>query len=82
MTTIMTIPELSKATGFSYNVIKLFCDRYDMPIDNMSGGKGKHYIINDRFKRTFQYWCENIRIMSLKRIIENEETYLTKLMEL
>ena len=29
----MTIPELSEATGFSYNVLKLFCDRYNMPID-------------------------------------------------
>lgn len=55
MTTIMTIPELSKATGFSHNVLRLFCDRYDMPIDKINSGKGKHYIIDDKFKRTFQY---------------------------
>ena len=53
MTTIMTIPELSKATGFSNNVIKLFCDRYNMPIGKINGSKGKHYIIDDKFKRTF-----------------------------
>ena len=82
MTTIMTIPELSKATGLSYNVLKLFCDRYDMPIDKINGCRGKHYIIDDKFKRTFQYWCQNIRLMSLKRIVKDEEIYLTKLMEL
>lgn len=78
----MTVSELSKATGFSRSVIILFCDRYNMPIDKMNGGKGKHYIINDRFKRTFQYWCKNVRKMSSKRIIKNEEIHLTKLMEL
>lgn len=82
MTTIMTIPELSKATGFSYNVIKLFCDRCNMPIDIVHGCRGKHYIIDDNFKRKFIYWCKNIRIMSLKRVIKDEEIYLTKLMEL
>lgn len=82
MTAIMTIPELSEATGFSYNVIRLFCDRYNMPIDKTTGGKGRHYIIDGRFKSTFQYWCQNIRLMSSKRIIENEEKYLIKLMEL
>ena len=82
MTTIMTIPELSEATGFSYNVLKLFCDRYNMPIDKTNGGKGRHYIIDSRFKSTFQYWCQNIRLMSLKKIIKDEEIYLTKLMEL
>ena len=55
MTTIMTIPELSKATGFSYNVLKLFCDRYNMPIDIVHGCRGKHYIIDDNFKRKFIY---------------------------
>ena len=37
MTTIMTVPELSEAIGFSYNVLKLFCDRYNMPIDIVHG---------------------------------------------
>lgn len=82
MTTKMTIPELSKATGFSYNIIKLFCDRYDMPIDRTHSGKGKYYIIDDKFKKTFQYWCQNIRLMSFKRMIKDEEIYLSKLMEL
>ena len=82
MTTIMTIPELSKATGFSYNVLKLFCDRCNMLIDIVHGCRGKHYIIDDNFKRKFIYWYKNIRMMPLKRIIKNEEIYLTKLMEL
>ena len=82
MTTIMTIPELSEATGFSYNIIKLFCDWCNMPIDTMHGCKGKYYIIDDNFKRKFKYWCENIRIMSFKIIAEDEKLYLNKLMEL
>lgn len=53
-----------------------------MPIDKTNGGKGRHYIIDGRFKSTFQYWCQNIRLMLLKRIVKNEEIYLTKLMEL
>ena len=63
MTTIMTIPELSKATGFSYNVLKLFCDRYNMPIDKTNGGKGRHYIIEVGLKALFNTgvktldWC-------------------------
>ena len=81
MTTIMTIPGLSKATGFSYNVLKLFCDRYNMLIDIEHGCRGKHYIIDDNFKRKFIYWCKNIRMMSLKKV-KDEEIYLTKLMEL
>lgn len=82
MTTIMTIPELSEATGFSCNILRLFCYRYNMPIDIVHGCKGKHYIIDDNFKRKFIYWCKNIRVMSLKRIVKDEEIYLTKLMEL
>ena len=82
MTTIMTIPELSEATGFSCNILRLFCCRYNMPIDIVHGCKGKHYIIDDNFKRKFVYWCKYIRVMSLKRIVKDEEVYLTKLMEL
>ena len=77
----MTISELSKATGFSYDILRLFCDRYNMPIDVVHGCR-KHYIIDDNFKRKFVYWCKYIRVMSLRRIVEDEEIYLTKLMEL
>jgi hypothetical protein len=82
MATIMTIPELSKKTGFSYNVLKIFCDRYDMPTDKEHGGKGKFYIIDDNFKNKFQWWNENKRLISIKRTLEKERECINRLMEL
>lgn len=82
MTTTMTVTELSRVTGFSYDILKLFCDRYDMPMDRTHSGKGKHYIIDNNFKKKFEYWNKNVRVASLKRKMKNEEIYLNKLMEL
>lgn len=73
----MTIPELSKVTGISYNTLKTFCDRYDMP----KGGINS-YLIDDNFKTKFEQWNEEKRLSVIRETLKREEECLNKLMEL